>query len=113
MTPTITIAGAGLVGPLLAISLRQRGFPVVLYERRADMRRVQVSDGRSINLAVSARGICALQQAGVWRVARHCNSHERPPDAFAHRRIDLSSLRVRRNRGYQFRFPRGLEYRAA
>ncbi len=65
-TPTITIAGAGLVGPLLAISLRQRGFPVVLYERRADMRSVQVRDGRSINLAVSARGIYALQQAGVW-----------------------------------------------
>ncbi len=57
--PTITIAGAGLVGPLLAISLRQRGFPVVPYERRADMRRVPVSDGRSINLAVSARGICS------------------------------------------------------
>jgi kynurenine 3-monooxygenase len=65
-TPTITIVGSGLVGPLLAISLRQRGFPVVLYERRADIRRVQVSDGRSINLAVSARGIYALQQAGVW-----------------------------------------------
>ena len=69
-TPTITIAGAGLVGPLLAISLRQRGFPVVLYERRADMRHVQVSDGRSINLAVSARGIYALQQAGVWSELR-------------------------------------------
>ena len=65
-TPTITIVGSGLVGPLLAISLRQRAFPVVLYERRADIRRVQVSDGRSINLAVSARGIYALQQAGVW-----------------------------------------------
>lgn len=65
-TPTITIVGAGLVGPLLALSLRQRGFPVVLYERRADMRRVPVSDGRSINLALSARGIHALQQAGVW-----------------------------------------------
>jgi kynurenine 3-monooxygenase len=69
-TPTITIAGAGLVGPLLAISLRQRGFPVVLYERRADMRRVQASDGRSINLAVSVRGIYALEQAGVWSELR-------------------------------------------
>src|SRR5450755_2709106 len=69
-TPTITIVGAGLVGPLLAILLRQRGFPVVLYERRADMRRVQVSDGRSINLALSARGIYALQQAGVWSELR-------------------------------------------
>lgn len=69
-TPTITIVGAGLVGPLLGISLRQRGFPVVLYERRADMRRVQISDGRSINLALSARGIHALQQAGVWSQLR-------------------------------------------
>jgi kynurenine 3-monooxygenase len=66
----ITIVGAGLVEPLLAISLRQRGFPVVLYERRGDMRRVPVSDGRSINLAVSAHGIYALQQAGVWSELR-------------------------------------------
>ncbi|HEX4006099.1 MAG TPA: NAD(P)/FAD-dependent oxidoreductase [Acidobacteriaceae bacterium] len=69
-TPTITIIGAGLVGPLLAISLRQRGFPVVLYERREDMRRVFIESGRSINLAVSARGIYALEQAGVWSKVR-------------------------------------------
>jgi len=43
---------------------------VVLYERRADMRRVQASGGRSINLAVSARGIYALEQAGVWSELR-------------------------------------------
>jgi kynurenine 3-monooxygenase len=62
----ITIIGSGLTGPLLAISLAQRGFPVQLYERRPDMRRVRISAGRSINLALSTRGIHALREAGVW-----------------------------------------------
>jgi kynurenine 3-monooxygenase len=62
----ITLIGAGLNGPLLAILLRQRGFAVELYERRPDMRRVRMSAGRSINLALSTRGIHALQQAGLW-----------------------------------------------
>jgi kynurenine 3-monooxygenase len=62
----ITLIGAGLNGPLLAILLRQRGFAVELYERRPDMRRVRMSAGRSINLALSTRGIYGLQQAGLW-----------------------------------------------
>jgi kynurenine 3-monooxygenase len=62
----ITLIGAGLTGPLLAILLRQRGYAVEIYERRADMRRVGAEGGRSINLALSARGIHALQQAGLW-----------------------------------------------
>ncbi len=62
----ITLIGAGLTGPLLAISLAQRGFPVQLYERRPDMRRVRISAGRSINLALSTRGIHALREAGLW-----------------------------------------------
>jgi kynurenine 3-monooxygenase len=66
----ITLIGAGLNGPLLAILLRQRGFSVEIYERRPDMRRVQVSAGRSINLALSTRGIHALQQAGLWERMR-------------------------------------------
>jgi kynurenine 3-monooxygenase len=65
-TQTITLIGAGLNGPLLAIGLVQRGFKVEIYERRADMRRVRVSAGRSINLALSTRGIYALKQAGLW-----------------------------------------------
>jgi len=64
---TITLIGAGLNGPLLALGLVRRGFKVRIYERRADMRRVHVSAGRSINLAISARGIHALNQAGLWR----------------------------------------------
>lgn len=63
---SITIIGAGLNGPLLAISLLRRGFGVTMYERRPDMRRVQISAGRSINLAISTRGIHALKQAGLW-----------------------------------------------
>jgi kynurenine 3-monooxygenase len=63
---SITLVGAGLTGPLLAISLVQRGFRVQIYERRPDMRRVRASAGRSINLAVSTRGIHALREAGLW-----------------------------------------------
>ncbi|HWW16387.1 MAG TPA: NAD(P)/FAD-dependent oxidoreductase [Candidatus Dormibacteraeota bacterium] len=66
----ITLIGAGLNGPLLAILLIQRGFAVEIYERRSDMRRVRMSAGRSINLALSTRGIHGLQQAGLWERMR-------------------------------------------
>jgi kynurenine 3-monooxygenase len=66
----ITLIGAGLNGPLLAILLRQRGFAVEIYERRGDMRKARVNAGRSINLALSARGIHALRQAGLWERMR-------------------------------------------
>lgn len=62
----ITIIGAGLNGPLLAIGLVRRGFNVQIYERRSDMRRGALSAGRSINLALSTRGIHALTQIGLW-----------------------------------------------
>jgi kynurenine 3-monooxygenase len=67
---TITLVGAGLTGPLLAISLVQRGYRVAIYERRSDMRRVRLSAGRSINLAISVRGIHALREAGLWHAMR-------------------------------------------
>jgi len=66
----VTLIGAGLTGPLLAILLRQRGLGVDIYERRPDMRRVRMSAGRSINLALSTRGIHALRQAGLWERMR-------------------------------------------
>jgi kynurenine 3-monooxygenase len=66
----ITLIGAGLNGPLLAALLVQRGFAVEVYERRPDMRRVRMSAGRSINLALSTRGIHALQQAALWERMR-------------------------------------------
>lgn len=62
---SIVIIGAGLSGTLLAIRLAQRGFKVQLHEKRADMRRVQMSAGRSINMALSDRGIKALKLIGM------------------------------------------------
>ena len=67
---TISLIGAGLNGPLLALGLVKRGFRVEIYERRPDMRRVRMSAGRSINLALSTRGIHALTQAGLWNEMR-------------------------------------------
>ncbi|MGA8273513.1 MAG: NAD(P)/FAD-dependent oxidoreductase [Candidatus Sulfotelmatobacter sp.] len=67
----VTLVGAGLNGPLLAILLRRRGFAVEIYERRPDMRQVRMNAGRSINLALSTRGIYALQQAGLWERMRN------------------------------------------
>jgi len=64
---TITLIGAGLNGPLLAIFLAKRGFRVAIYERRPDLRKVRMSAGRSINLALSTRGIHALTKAGLWK----------------------------------------------
>lgn len=65
MTRNITILGAGLVGSLLAVILRRRGYEVTIYERRPDMRKEAIGAGRSINLAVSARGWHALELAGL------------------------------------------------
>jgi kynurenine 3-monooxygenase len=61
----VNIVGAGLAGALLAVLLARRGFAVDAYERRADPRDAQSERGRSINLALAARGIAALGRAGV------------------------------------------------
>jgi kynurenine 3-monooxygenase len=61
----VAIVGAGLTGPLLAIFLARRGHQVTLYERRPDPRRADLDAGRSINLALSVRGIDALERAGL------------------------------------------------
>lgn len=63
----ITIVGAGLVGSLLAILLARRGYKVHVVERRADPRIAGVVGGRSINLALSDRGLLALEKAGIAR----------------------------------------------
>ena len=59
------IIGAGLVGSLLSIYLSKRGYKVRIYERRADMRKEDMVAGRSINLALSDRGIKALEEVGL------------------------------------------------
>ena len=61
----ITIAGAGLVGSLLSVLLGKRGYEVTILERRPDQRGVKAYSGRSINLALSSRGIHALKLAGL------------------------------------------------
>jgi kynurenine 3-monooxygenase len=61
----VAIVGAGLVGSLLAIYLAKRGNKVSLFERRKDMRKGNADAGRSINLALSTRGIRALEEVGL------------------------------------------------
>jgi len=59
------LIGSGLAGGLLAAYLGRRGHEVDLYERRADPREGNIVGGRSINLAISTRGIHALEQIGI------------------------------------------------
>jgi kynurenine 3-monooxygenase len=61
----LVVVGGGLVGSLLSLSLARRGYEVEVYERRPDPRRVSQTSGRSINLAVSARGLHALETVGL------------------------------------------------
>lgn len=61
----ILIIGAGLCGSLLALRLGQRGYNVRVMELRPDLRKVDISAGRSINLAFSNRGIKAMKMVGL------------------------------------------------
>lgn len=61
----INIIGAGLSGSLLATLLARKGLNVTVYERRPDRRKAFVEAGRSINLALSVRGMAALNYAGL------------------------------------------------
>lgn len=69
----ITILGAGLVGSLLSISLARRGYQVTIFERRSDIRKAGAIGGRSINLALSHRGLKALDAVGIKdNIQEHC-----------------------------------------
>jgi kynurenine 3-monooxygenase len=59
------LIGSGLAGGLLAAYLGRRGYEVDLYERRADPCEGNMVGGRSINLAISTRGIHALEQIDI------------------------------------------------
>ena len=65
MKRNVAIIGAGLVGSLLSIYLSKRGYKVKVFERRGDMRQEKMSAGRSINLALSDRGLLALEKVGL------------------------------------------------
>ena len=66
----VAVVGAGLVGSLISIYLKKRGYAVSLFERRGDMRKQEVGGGRSINLALSNRGIKALNEVGLADLIR-------------------------------------------
>jgi kynurenine 3-monooxygenase len=61
----VLIVGAGLAGSLLGAYLARRGMDVEILERRADLRSADISAGKSINLALSTRGLTALDGVGL------------------------------------------------
>jgi kynurenine 3-monooxygenase len=61
----ISILGAGLVGAMLGSYLAKKGHQVAIFEKRKDPRKAGAEGGRSINLALSNRGLKALHQVGV------------------------------------------------
>ena len=65
MTERVVIVGAGLTGARRATMLGQRGHRVDVYERRSDPRLTGAERGRSINLAISTRGLTALREVGL------------------------------------------------
>ncbi|MHA2278648.1 MAG: FAD-dependent oxidoreductase, partial [Candidatus Kariarchaeaceae archaeon] len=65
VSKNIAIIGAGLAGSLLSIYLAKKGYHVDVYERRPDMRVEAISAGRSINLALSVRGLRALKEVDM------------------------------------------------
>lgn len=65
MEKSAIIVGAGLVGSLWAVYLAKAGYKVKIYERRPDIRKAEITAGKSINLALSKRGWTALEKVGV------------------------------------------------
>ena len=61
-----SIIGGGLVGSLWSIYLSKIGYNVKVFEKRADLRSNKNSSGRSLNLALSYRGIQSLKRAGIY-----------------------------------------------
>ena len=65
MKNNVTIVGAGLAGSLCALYLSKKGYNVSVYERRRDLRSEMITAGKSINLALSERGLTALRKVGI------------------------------------------------
>jgi kynurenine 3-monooxygenase len=66
----ITVVGAGLGGSLAALFLARQGHEVTIHERRPDPRKGPATRGRSINLAISTRGLAALEAVGLDEAVR-------------------------------------------
>lgn len=65
-TKKITILGAGLIGSLLAIFLRRKGLEVQVFDKRPDSSKAkEIEGGRSINMALSFRGLKSLEKVGL------------------------------------------------
>ncbi|HRP88461.1 MAG TPA: NAD(P)/FAD-dependent oxidoreductase [Edaphocola sp.] len=88
----VSILGAGLVGSLLAILLKKKGYDVTIYERRPDLRKNDIGAGRSINMAMSDRGWKALDLAGM---RKHIEDIAIPmPGRFLHQEDGSSSFQA-------------------
>lgn len=61
----VAVCGAGLVGCLAACYFARRNYKVTVYEYRSDIRKMKVVVGRSINMAISARGREGLKRIGA------------------------------------------------
>ncbi len=68
--PSVSIVGGGLAGALLALVLADEGLEVDVFERRPDLRDSDAPAGRSINLAISARGLLALERVGLDEIVK-------------------------------------------
>ena len=68
--PRVLVVGCGPAGSLMAVYMAKRGWKVDVYERRTDIRKEEVVEGRSINLALSARGLAALEKVGLSHVGK-------------------------------------------
>jgi kynurenine 3-monooxygenase len=66
----VGIVGAGLVGSLWAVYMAKRGYQVKVFDRRPDIRKLKIVQGKSINLALSDRGWKGLEGAGIADIIR-------------------------------------------
>lgn len=67
----VAVVGAGLVGSLWAVYMARRGYQVRVFDRRPDIRKMKIVQGKSINLALSDRGWCGLEGADVQNAIRN------------------------------------------
>ncbi len=61
----LVVVGAGPAGTSMALFLVKQGYEVKIYESRPDIRKVDITGGRSINLALATRGIAVLEDLGL------------------------------------------------